>query len=303
MTEGELTVDLVIITYNRSQWIDRLLTQVLDRAWNWHNIIILNNGSTDDTDQVLEKYASDPRLTIIRSEENLGAPGGRNFALANRGTKVAGDILFFIDDDADFITEDDPTPELQRRFTDRPDLAALAVKVVNADAGKVIAREFPTDHPDRDQDREMDVSYFPEGGVAIRRAALDRLGGFDAGLFYAHEGLDWCFRAIQQNWVIAYSPVVAVRHYKTPDGRMAQPDIVRRALLNRLVIAHKFLPLRYRIVGGVLWIAKALLWGRSPRLVLSALRQYLMVRAAIPERRLSKDALRYLRQNHGRLWY
>ncbi len=72
-------ISVVIPSYNHSSYIDKAVASVLNQTFDDLELIIVDDGSTDNTLEVLEAY-SDPRLKIF-SQENQGAHAAINRAL------------------------------------------------------------------------------------------------------------------------------------------------------------------------------------------------------------------------------
>ncbi|HEX5349566.1 MAG TPA: glycosyltransferase family 2 protein [Pseudonocardiaceae bacterium] len=92
------TVAAVVVTYNRQakvgETLDRILAQT--RAPDW--IIVVDNASTDGTDQVLASYCSDRRVIVYRLQRNMGGAGGFSAGMA-RGYELGADFVWLMDDD------------------------------------------------------------------------------------------------------------------------------------------------------------------------------------------------------------
>jgi len=79
MNEIDLpSVSVVIPTFNRAEYLFRVLPSYLHSS-AVHEVIIVDDAGTDDTgDRVQEMATDDPRLRYLRNERNLGAPATRN---------------------------------------------------------------------------------------------------------------------------------------------------------------------------------------------------------------------------------
>lgn len=82
MTE-ELGVSVVIPTYNRAELLARSVESVQRQTYRKWEIIIVDDCSTDDTEQIVKDF-EDYRIRYIRNEKNLGAGASRN-----RGVELA----------------------------------------------------------------------------------------------------------------------------------------------------------------------------------------------------------------------
>lgn len=91
-------ISVIIPNHNYARFLNKAITSVQCQTYPNLEIIVINNGSTDDSLQTLRKYGSQIRLI---DQDNLGQAGARN-----SGLKVArGDLIAFLDAD-DFWQED-----------------------------------------------------------------------------------------------------------------------------------------------------------------------------------------------------
>jgi glycosyltransferase involved in cell wall biosynthesis len=85
-------VSVVIPTYQSAKYIQEAIDSILNQAYKDYEIIVVDDGSTDDTIQVLKKYGT--RIKVIR-QENRGAANARN-----RGILAScGEYIAFLDSD------------------------------------------------------------------------------------------------------------------------------------------------------------------------------------------------------------
>ncbi|GGI05444.1 glycosyltransferase family 2 protein [Egicoccus halophilus] len=87
-------VSVVISTYNRRRLLSAALDSALGQRDVDHEVIVVDNGSEDDTRAFLREH-DHPRLRVIRNETSLGSVGGRNTGLA----AATGRWVSFLDDD------------------------------------------------------------------------------------------------------------------------------------------------------------------------------------------------------------
>lgn len=94
-------VSVIIPVYNAGKTIERCIDSVLDQSYETLEIIVINDGSTDNTEDVLEKFKKcDARVTIINTL-NKGVSEARNL-----GLEIAtGEFVQFVDSD-DFLVKD-----------------------------------------------------------------------------------------------------------------------------------------------------------------------------------------------------
>src|ERR1035441_8545558 len=73
-------VSVTIITYNSGRFIKKCLESVLDQAYPYKEIIVIDNNSSDGTIDILEPF--EDRCRIVYNEENIGFAAATNTAIA-----------------------------------------------------------------------------------------------------------------------------------------------------------------------------------------------------------------------------
>lgn len=93
-------VSIILPTYNGARTIDRAIASILAQNYRSWELIILSDGSTDDTKAVVEKkVGSDERIIFIENEQNMGIQ-----KTLNKGLGLArGEYVARIDDDDEWI--------------------------------------------------------------------------------------------------------------------------------------------------------------------------------------------------------
>ena len=97
----ETLISVIINVYNGEKFIKKCLDSVINQTYNNLEILIINDGSTDNTLELCEEYKErDKRIKII-TQNNKGLAESRNVGIENSN----GEYLYFVDVD-DFISED-----------------------------------------------------------------------------------------------------------------------------------------------------------------------------------------------------
>lgn len=296
-------ISIVLITYNRCTDIEKTLGVLESMAEGVHEIVVVNNASTDATPDVLREFAVRiPNLRVVDAPANLGVAGGRNLGIAN----ATGDILFFLDDDAEILVPDF-AERLSRKFASDPALGALAVKVVAPD-GTVRKNEFPHWKKTLPADKPFEVSYFIGAGHAIRASALRELDTepYPEVFFYSQEELFLSYDLLSRGYRIEYFPDVTVLHWQSGAGRGAVNYRKWHLLLrNTLLVNRVFLPSPYYGLSFLVWSLKTLRICKRPGIIFSALADFRRLKEEPQFRRrpFSKDTFDRVRRNGGRvLW-
>lgn len=87
-------ISVIIPSYNRSKTIKRAVYSVLNQTYSDLELLIIDDGSTDDTMKVLSEI-KDSRLTIIKTNKNNGAASARNLGI----DQSKGEYIAFQDSD------------------------------------------------------------------------------------------------------------------------------------------------------------------------------------------------------------
>src|SRR3989344_5151286 len=97
MTDKPL-VSIIIANYNGEDYLGTCLKSVLLSSYKKFELLIVDDGSTDKSLEILDSFAKqDNRLKIFTNGKNLGAAASRNAALA----KAKGEIILFLDNDTE----------------------------------------------------------------------------------------------------------------------------------------------------------------------------------------------------------
>lgn len=98
MKSIEAQISVIIPTYNRSSVIERAVQSVLNQSYQNWVLMIVDDGSTDNTLEVLDKYLVDERIRVI-STENQGVSAARNLGIREAKT----DWICFLDSDDEWL--------------------------------------------------------------------------------------------------------------------------------------------------------------------------------------------------------
>ncbi len=88
-------VSIVIPVYNVEQLLPKCVDSILEQTHKNTEIILVNDGSTDDSLSICESYAKKHKNIIVENQKNAGQSAARNTGLKH----ITGDYLFFVDSD------------------------------------------------------------------------------------------------------------------------------------------------------------------------------------------------------------
>lgn len=92
---------LIVPVYNVEKYLDKCLKSIADQSYKDFEVIIVNDGSPDNSQEIINKYVNEDSRFKAYIKENGGLSDARNFGV----TKAQGEYLLFIDSD-DYIEHD-----------------------------------------------------------------------------------------------------------------------------------------------------------------------------------------------------
>ncbi|MDH4210535.1 MAG: glycosyltransferase family 2 protein [candidate division WOR-3 bacterium] len=222
-------LSIVIITVNSKSQLKRCLESIYTNVKYPFELILVDNGSTDGTvDMVRHEF---PEVRVLRNRRNRGVAPARNQGLA----VCKGRYILILDDDTYVI--DGAIDRIVEFMSKRPVVGVCGAKLLNA-RGELIhsCRRFPTlsssilnrivkiadtESPlplrrhlmiDWAHDQPSVVDYMAGACQLINRQALIDVGPYDKSIFYGPEDLEFCFRMWKRGWEVWYVPDAHVVH-------------------------------------------------------------------------------------------
>ena len=293
-----IEIDVVIATFNREDSIIEAIENVLQYRNDIRKIIIIVNGSNDNTLEYLNKYSGEEKIEIISSKINLGASGGKNLGMR----RSTADLLVILDDDAEFYSAN-PFEEIRNIFYENDRIGLIQFSIVNYHTKKIKKHEFPGKSILLNSDKEFLISSYTGAGHAIRKTMLDSIGYYDELFFYAHEELDLSFRIIENGWDMKYVPAIKIYHKVSSKGRLPGKQVIGMMMMNRMIISYRYLPFKHFLISSVLWFFKTILWSKSFFLPIKIIKSFMKSMNSINRKVISESTINYMKENNGRLWY
>ncbi|MBC5825230.1 MAG: glycosyltransferase [Candidatus Eremiobacteraeota bacterium] len=234
-------VSVIIPTYNCARYLGQAIESVLNQTYaaKYVELIVVNDGSTDDTDEVIRPYRS--RMTYI-TQPNRGISGGRN-----GGVKVAtGDYVAFLDADDYWLPE--RLALMLKRAVASPDCMVMTdVFVLNERSGELETQGnceakglTPLfDLNARDQYVAALKANFLNYMIMVPRDVFARVGLFDKSLTF---GDDWDFelRCLEAGMPVRLVPEpLAVYRLYRPGATTTRPDVSMAASRLRILEKHR----------------------------------------------------------------
>lgn len=247
MPNTTTSLSFIILTWNSKIHIGRCidsLFRTVDQSQLPFEILVIDNGSSDGTIEVIEKYAAISPDVVKPTflPLNAGTTHSRNIALK----QAKGDYLCILDSDVELL--EGTIEHLVTSLRHDPSIGIIAPRLIYEDGRlQKSTDEFPTiitkffrffflkmqekvEQAKNKNDIAREVDYAISAFWLFRHSLVDRVGLLDENIFYAPEDVDYCLRIWQSGLRILYDPKVSAIHN-------AQ-EISRKFRINRATIDH-----------------------------------------------------------------
>jgi glycosyltransferase involved in cell wall biosynthesis len=224
--DGRTTAFSVVIPlYNKEATIERALRSVLSQTVQDFEIVVVNDGSTDNGQVIIESI-TDPRIRLIH-QKNQGVSAARNRGVA----EATHDLIAFLDADDEWLPEFLET--MRRLYLRYPSCGLYATRYLfgtsNGKRLPAIVRGLPADFVGiiNGYFRIAARSHPPlhSSAVCVRRSVLLQIGGFPVGVISGEDLLTWARIAVR--FPLAYCmSCLSIFHQPTEEINQSVPTRV-----------------------------------------------------------------------------
>lgn len=230
-------VSVIIPVYNGDRFLSAAINSVLMQTYQDHEIIVIDDGSTDKTSQVVASLGHKIRYFY---QENQGSAVARNLGIQ----QAEGELIAFLDAD-DFWLLPEKLAQQVSLFDQQPNLAIVQTgwRIVDELGNPIIDVEPWHQVPELTLESWLMYKPVKTSGLLVTKNSLANAGGFDGELRQSHD-VDLVLRLALMGYQATWWPQVAVgyRRYRGNTTRNAktQADCVVRVLDK--FFAHQDLP-------------------------------------------------------------
>ncbi len=215
MPEKNPIVSVIIPTYNRAHLIGRAIQSVLNQTYQDLEVIVVDDGSTDNTEEIVKNF-SDFRIRYLRHEENRGAAAARN-----TGIKAArGKYIAFQDSDDEWLPE--KLEKQMKVFVNAPE----KVGIVYTDMWRITKNKrkyyfsspmiTPEDRIIYKQALDYKVMNIGIGTAVVKREVFKKVGMFD-GKFPRFIDLEFFIR-VSKHYYFYHLGEPLVNYFEADNG-------------------------------------------------------------------------------------
>ena len=212
------SISVVIPLYNKEAEVERALRSVVEQSLAVGEIIVVNDGSTDNSEVIVREFiARHPEANIrLITEENRGVSAARNRGIS----EAKGDYVALLDADDWWLSN--YIAEVCRLMEYYPDCDAYstAFDVVNNDTHTRAC--VPVNEGYISPASESLMGRYPiiPSTATLRRSTVQRSGGFPEGMRIGEDQWLWVMM-LKQGAQFAYSPMSLVRYSRSASNRSA----------------------------------------------------------------------------------
>lgn len=193
------TASIVVAAYNAQETIEPLIKSLLELDYPNKEIIIVNDGSTDKTAEIIKKYP-----VILINQPNQGASAARNNGLNH----AKSEIIAYTDSDC--VVARDWLKNLIKHFDD-PEVGAVTGQTIFATDNHCTSWVRSLDIEERNNSRKKYTRLANGPNSAFRRDLLKKIGGFNPKWFHA-EDTEVSYNIWKEGFKIIYEPNAIVHH-------------------------------------------------------------------------------------------
>ena len=212
MNNQKPEVSVIIPTYNRARLISRAIQSVLSQSYQNLEIVIVDDGSVDNTEEVIKSF-KDTRIVYIRHDNNKGASAARNTGIkASKGKYIA-----FQDSDDEWFS--DKLEQQMKAFEDSSNkVGVVYCGFYRVEAGKEIY--IPGDNiAQKDGDIHkvlLKGNFIGTPAVFIKKECFETVKYFDENM-PALEDWELCIE-LSKYYLFKYIDKPLLRSYSTPNS-------------------------------------------------------------------------------------
>ena len=177
LSHNNPTVSVIIPTHNRAKMLKRAIQSVLDQTFSDFEIIIIDDASTDASDELVASF-KDQRIRYIRHDSNKGGSAARNTGIRS----ATGKYIAFLDSDDTWLPE---KLQLQiqhfENLTTDVGVVYTGLTVISQN-NSVIGNSIPTASGNIQSTIYAENCVGPLSTAMVRRDCLNKVGLFDEDL-------------------------------------------------------------------------------------------------------------------------
>jgi len=217
-------ISIVICTKNRADSLQKCLNKVFLQDYNPFEVIILDNGSHDETKKIAQEFYLNNKNLRYYYYPRKGFANFRQFAW----NKAKGQIITSLDDDC--IIDRNFLDKIEKTFSLDKKIGIVGGNVINIGFSKEFLWKglgtldnYGYFHNIKNREN---ATIFGSANLSIRKDIFNKIGGFDLN-FSLLEEADICYNVKKEGYSIKYNPRIKIKHYHTPKNESITNSLKR----------------------------------------------------------------------------
>lgn len=242
MKPKKVRFSIIICVYNVEKYIDKAIESVLSQDFKDYELIILNDGSTDNTLGVVKKY-TDKRIRVINCKQNRGLSCARNKAVS----KAEGEYILYLDGD-DTLYENTTLSKINDTIgNEKLDLIYFGVQYIGSNNNKAY---IPNEENSSREARIACDMHFAVASKCWRREFLKEKNiTFIEGMYY--EDMVYSIKASIFADKLKYGSFPIYNYYRNREGSIMSTPSIKRCtdmfkMLSHLMDLYEITPKEYK---------------------------------------------------------
>ncbi|MFN3530991.1 MAG: glycosyltransferase family 2 protein [Candidatus Brocadia sp.] len=199
-------VSVIIPTYNRSEFLSSAIASVLNQTFQDFEIIVVDDGSKDNTPEVVNRL-NNKKIKYIRNEINKGEAGARNTGIINSNSEY----IAFLDDDEWLPEKLTLQVDLLKNSPTKVGVVYTGYIEVDRTSQKILWKMVPVKKGNIYKDMFIKNYVGIPSTVIARRACFEKIGLFDESVVYPTDYDMWI--RISKEFHFEYIKKPLVKYY------------------------------------------------------------------------------------------
>jgi cellulose synthase/poly-beta-1,6-N-acetylglucosamine synthase-like glycosyltransferase len=209
--EQKPTVSIIVPVKNGEKTLKKCIDSILNLNYPNYELIIVNDGSTDNTQKILEEYKD--KIKIINTQ-GVGPSKARNLAVK----QAKGELVAFTDSDC--IVDKEWLNELVKCFKIEENLAGVGGEQLSpqdeSNFGKIVnnfMHSIGIIEYVKDEKEVVFTQHNPTCNSIYKKEVFEKLGVFKEGL-WPGEDVEFDYRVTKTGYKLLFNPKAIVYHYR-----------------------------------------------------------------------------------------
>lgn len=190
-------ISVILPFYNTKPYLKEALESILNQSFSDFELIIINDASTDDSEEIVKNYLNDPRIIYLKNKTNQGIVHNLNLGLKISRAEIIARM------DGDDVSLPNRLAKQYEYLTKNPKISAVGTFIRMIDE-KNQAIDFRTKPIQPEEIKKNLINYSPivHATAMYRKADVLAVGGYQPEWIYV-EDIDLWYRLIYRGYLVS----------------------------------------------------------------------------------------------------